>query len=295
MHELKVDLRPQLKDFVLSSLRGIESGQMSKGAQAGMRKEMMFKGKGLEFEKFREFNPGDDASSIDWKASLRSGRMLVRVYAEERNKDIVFFVDASSSMAYSSWGKMKNEYAVELVTSLSYSFRNSGDNTALAMFSDRLVDTVPPETGIMQHTRILRSLTRVKNYDGPCNFVRSVNLLMEWLKRPAVIFIVSDFIGFGEGWQHAIEAASVNFEIMGLVIRDPADDIMPLGVGQMVFSDPFTGEEILVDPAKIKRRYDRYNQEFRDEIRRVFRRINTGSVFFHTDDSFVKPISAMFA
>jgi uncharacterized protein (DUF58 family) len=66
------------------------------------RYRRIFKGKGLEFEDFREYTVNDDASSIDWKASKRANRLLIRRFKEERDMNIFILVDVSSTMLFGS-------------------------------------------------------------------------------------------------------------------------------------------------------------------------------------------------
>ena len=70
-----------------------------------------FRGRGLEFENYRSYTESDDASFIDWKASLRSNNLLVKEYVEERALNVFLLIDVSSKMFFSSTQKLKNEYA----------------------------------------------------------------------------------------------------------------------------------------------------------------------------------------
>ena len=93
----------------------------------------VFKGHGMEFEDYREYTPNDDASTIDWKASVRSKQLLVREFVEERNLNVFFLIDASSSMVYGSTDKLKMEYAAEIVATLSYTILQAGDSISFAL------------------------------------------------------------------------------------------------------------------------------------------------------------------
>ena len=60
--------------------------------------KIMFRGKGLEFDGYRDFSPDDDAQDIDWKASSRSGRTIVKRYKEETDLKIMFLVDVGDKI-----------------------------------------------------------------------------------------------------------------------------------------------------------------------------------------------------
>ena len=131
MEELKLNLKPLIKKLEVSTKRGFID------ILTGSYKSS-FKGKGLDFEGYRSYISGDDASLIDWKATLRSQDLLIKVLTEERNVNIIFLVDVSSSMSFASIDKLKNEYAAELVASLSFAAIQAGDSVGLVMFNDKI-------------------------------------------------------------------------------------------------------------------------------------------------------------
>ena len=115
MKEIKLDLDPLLKRLEAALKRGQTNEFIPSAFKSAYR------GRGLEFEGFRTYLPGmDDAKDIDWKSSLRSRDLLVRVLKEERNLSIFILFDVSDSMLYSSNPKLKCEYAAELVATLAY-------------------------------------------------------------------------------------------------------------------------------------------------------------------------------
>ena len=98
--------------------------------------KILFRGKGLEFESYREYSPEDDAEEIDWKASMRGGKILVKRYIEERDLGIVFMIDVSENMVLGSHEKLKCEYAAELIGALAHLILNSNDKIGFMFFSD---------------------------------------------------------------------------------------------------------------------------------------------------------------
>ena len=102
----KVDIVPALKRLEILS-----KGLTSSSAIGAYRS--VFKGKGLEFSGYRQYSLEDDASLIDWKASARTDQILIKEYVEERNVDVFFLVDCSSSMLFGSSNKLKAEYQLQ--------------------------------------------------------------------------------------------------------------------------------------------------------------------------------------
>jgi len=300
MKELRLNLKPLLrKAFLITKkdITGSEDRMTGSGKKQVGSRRALFGAKGFEFEKFREFVPGDDAEKIDWIASLRAQKMLVRVYSEEQNKDIIFFLDVSSSMSYSSHGKLKNEYAAELVATLCFALADSGDNIGLVMFTDHIINVVPPAAGKQQFMRIVRELTNPTYYEGNFDLGKSISQLMRFEKKSAVIVIVSDFIGLKPDWEHMFNTlASPQYEVIGIMVRDPMDNQFPEGhyIGQIVIADPFSNDQLLMDPNRIAKKYKNYNEEEIDKIKNVFRKSKSGFLMLYTDELFMDKVARLF-
>src|SRR5215813_3208530 len=85
-----------------------------------------FKGRGMDFEELREYNPGDDVRDIDWNVTNRMGRPFVKRYREERELGVILAIDVSASSAFGSMNRSKRETAVEIASTLASSAARSG-------------------------------------------------------------------------------------------------------------------------------------------------------------------------
>jgi len=298
LQHLKVDLKPKLRSVEIISYKGISGNMPFLGAildAAGRKQNRSFRGKGLEFEKFREFAPGDDAGMIDWKATLRANKTLVKVYTEEQNKDVVIMVDVSSSMIYGSINKLKCEYAAELAASLAYGLSGSGDNVGFCMFNDHLVKHILPAAGMSQYYKIIIELKNTKNYDGKFDIIKPLEQLSARLGRRAIVIIISDFIGLEPGWENHYKTFSSRFEVIGICVRDPADDLMPIQEENITISHPYTDKELLIDTEKLAKDYENDNKRRMEEINIIFKKQYDRFMVLHTDKSFKKQIEMFFA
>lgn len=254
----------------------------------------VFKGKGLEFSEYRVYDNNDDASRIDWKASMRSNTLLVRQYEEERDVNVFFLVDCSSSMVFGSTEKLKNEYAVELIASLAFSILDSGDSVGLAMFSDKIVKKVHLGKGKGQFYALNKALTNPENYGGGYNFNVGADFLLNFLKQSTVVIIVSDFIGLNESAKEHLQFVTSKFDTIGVMIRDPRDKKLPEDVGQVVIEDPYSNESLLIEPDLIK---DVYEEEIKKQekwIKDLYIKNKSDFLSLTTDESFIKPILNLF-
>lgn len=298
MYQIKVDLKPKLKPMEILSYKGV-SGNLpftgSVGGLAGRRPQKVFRGKGLEFEKFREFSQGDDAAMIDWKATLRARKTLVKVYTEEQNKDIIILVDTSSSMVYSSFGKMKCEFAAELAASLSYALADSGDNVGFAMFGDKIKGYVAPASGKKQHYVIRNLIQQPLNYEGNFDFNTCLTQLAALIPRRALVFLITDFIGLKSGWENAYKSVAHKFEFIAICVRDPADDTLPEQEENVVVASPFGQSELLIDPSKLHEQYALENKKQLKHIHDVFRKEGDRFIILKTNEKFSRKLEKFFS
>ncbi|MFZ5787061.1 MAG: DUF58 domain-containing protein, partial [Acidobacteriota bacterium] len=98
-----------------------------------------FRGTGLEFAGVREYAPGDDSRAVDWRVTARTGRLAVRLYREERDRTVLFVVDASAVMEAGSGDRTLRDLAAEAVATIGAAALASGDRVGLLVWADRRV------------------------------------------------------------------------------------------------------------------------------------------------------------
>lgn len=287
MLQLKLNLTPLIKKLEVFTKKNVFGDFTGEYRSA-------FKGRGLEFEGYRVYTMNDDASLIDWRASLRAGELLVRSLVEERNLEVFFLIDVSNSMLFSSIPKLKCEYAAELTATLSSAMIQAGDNVGLGFFNDKVIKVLPPKTGKRQYFLMTHTLSDARLYGGDYDFGKVIEFVTGYLKKNTLLIIVSDFIGLKEGWDAFFKVASNKFEIIGLVIEDPLDITLPHNVGQVIIEDPFSKKEILIDPDRLKEEYEKSARKKIDMIKEIFTKSGADLLELRTDQAFVSPIIKFF-
>ena len=118
----------------------------------------VFKGRGMEFEEVREYQPGDEVRTIDWNVTARMGHPYVKRFVEERELTVMLLVDASSSGDFGTAGQLKNDVAAEICAVLAFSAIRNNDKVGLIIFSDTIEKFVPPKKGKAHVLRVIREL-----------------------------------------------------------------------------------------------------------------------------------------
>lgn len=285
--QLKLDLAESIKRLK------IMTNQIVNTSLVGGYKSV-FKGRGMEFYDYRKYTPNDDAATIDWKASVRSSQLLVREFVDERNLNVYFLIDVSSSMVYSSTDKLKIEYVGEIAAALSFVVLNAGDSVGYALFNDHVTKNAYPAQGLVQYHNLVRTLATPDNYGGKYDLNEALKFTLASLKQASVVILISDFIGLKNDWEKYVKMLSKKFDLIGIMVRDPRDRALPDYDGQVILEDPFSNRQVLVRPEKIKDDYANYVAREERAIKNIF--LNAGADFLElaTNESFVKPLTNLF-
>ena len=254
----------------------------------------VFRGRGLEFLDYRAYYPDDDASLIDWKATARSNKTMIKVFEEERDINVFFLVDASSSMLLGSTPKLKSEYAAEIVASFSRTVLEAGDSIGFCLFTDRPVKTVLPDKGIKQFHILTETIVNADLYGGRFDLADAFKYLFTTLSPGTLVIIVSDFIISGEDWEHYMEIASKKFQMIGMMIRDPLDSTLPKIKGEVIVSDPFSDNAMLIEPDLIREPFKNEARLEEKRIKNIFIKNDGDFLSLTTNVNFLEPLIGFF-
>jgi uncharacterized protein (DUF58 family) len=204
----------------------------------------VFKGRGMEFDEVREYQPGDDVRTIDWNVTARTGHPYVKQYVEERELTVFFLVDLSASGDYGSIEKTKNEVAAELCALLAFSAIKNNDKVGLIAFTDCIELFIPPKKGVTHVLRLIRELLGFKPRQTKTDLTVALEYFGRVMHKRTVAFLVSDFID--EDYEKPLRIVAKRHDMIAVSITDPSELDLPR-LGLIEFEDAETGEQILFD------------------------------------------------
>jgi uncharacterized protein (DUF58 family) len=152
------------------------------------------RGEGMEFESLRDFVAGDDPRRLDWAASARRGRSVVRLYQHERNHSVVIALDASRLMAGRIGGRTKLDYAVDASLALGYAAMGAGDRVGMAVFDGEVRGFVPPRRGRADLGHFVEMLRPVQPRMVEADFQALVRTLAGRQRQRSLLVILTDFV-----------------------------------------------------------------------------------------------------
>ena len=160
---------------------------------AGQYKSV-FRGRGMEFDEVREYQPGDDVRTIDWNVTARTGHPFIKRFAEERELTVLFLVDVSASGAFGSADRSKLELVIEVAALLMFSALKNNDKVGLVTFCDEVLDYFPPRKGKANVLRLIRQLVAAEPVARSTDLGSVLEFVNRVQKRRAVVFLISDFL-----------------------------------------------------------------------------------------------------
>ncbi|MDD3087895.1 MAG: DUF58 domain-containing protein [Candidatus Omnitrophica bacterium] len=223
--------------------------------------QSVFKGRGMEFDEVREYQPGDEIRSIDWNVTARLGHPYIKKFMEERELTVMLLLDLSGSSYFGTVNKLKRQIAAEICSVLAFSAIRNNDKAGLIIFTDRIEKFVPPKKGLSHVLRIVREALYFEPQGKKTNIPAALEYLNKVCKRSTVTFIVSDF--YAEVVDKPLAIANKRHDLVGITITDPKElDLPDIGLAQ--FNDPETGGVFNLDTSNSALR-----QEFRQNALRI--------------------------
>jgi uncharacterized protein (DUF58 family) len=257
-----------------------------------------FKGRGIEFLDVREYLPGDDVRTIDWKVTARFGKPYVKKYAEERELIVILVVDASGSERFGTRQQLKLEQAASIAATLAFSAVRNNDKVGLLFFTDKVEKFIPPRKGRFHVLRLVRDILYFSPEGKATDPVLALEFLMHILKRRAIVFFISDFVGDcfkTDQIRISLGVAAKRHDLVVLTINDPSEDDLP-NIGLVELEDAETGEILTSDTRdkNLRDRYHLYRQQKYEERERLFKMMGIDHIDVKTSEDFSNKLHKFF-
>lgn len=253
----------------------------------------VFKGQGVEFDEVRPYVPGDDVRAIDWNVTARTGMPHIKRFAEERELTVFFLVDVSGSQSFGSAVRSKAELSAEIASLLAMTAIRNQDKIGLALFSDRIVNYIPPRKGRTSVMRLVREVLACEETRERTDIAAALRFLNNVQKRKAVVFLVSDFQD--AGYEKDLRVAARHHDVIACPVSDPCEYDLP-DVGLVEVQDPETGELVLLDTASssVREAFRENASRSREALFRFFKQNGVDFLPLTTERPYIDEVRALF-
>ncbi|UFS69549.1 DUF58 domain-containing protein [Geomonas sp. RF6] len=266
----------------------ILSSRLASGIFAG-EYQSVFRGRGIEFEEVREYQPGDDVRTIDWNVTARAGRPFVKRFAEEREMTVMLLLDRSPSLDCPSPRGSKSRTAAEVCALLAFAAARSNDRVGLLTCTDRIEEFIPPGKGARHAERIVAAFTSTPPAGRGTDLGAALQYLDRVTRRAATVCIISDFLS--PAFRHPLTAAARRHDVVAIAVTDSHDRDLP-GVGLFDVTDPESGARTIIDGTStaVRDAYQRGARARQRELRETFAAAGVTSLEVETG---VPPLHAL--
>ncbi len=257
----------------------------------------VFKGRGMNFEEVREYQPGDEVRSIDWNVTAKysevHGAAYVKKFTEERELTVMLVVDVSASGEFGSVHLSKRELAAEVACLFAFSAIRNNDKVGLILFSDHVELFIPPKKGRIHTLRLIREILYFEPKGRGTQPAEALDYLNQVLHRRSVVFLISDFLT--PDFSRQLAVTSRRHDLIAIPIVDPREEALP-DVGRLTLEDAETGEQIEINTSDRATRlgYLKAVDQRTAERMRDFRRKRIDAISLKTDQDYLPALRSFF-
>lgn len=258
--------------------------------------QSVFKGRGMEFDEVRLYQPGDEIRTIDWNVTARSGEPYIKRFTEERELTVMLVVDASGSGEFGSQGRFKRELSAELTAVLAFSATTNNDKVGLLVFTDQIEMYIPPRKGRRHVLRIVRDLLAFEPAGHGTDLKLALDTVNRVLKRRGIVFFVSDFLDDLSKYERSLAVTNKRHDLIAVDLNDPME-VSIANVGIIALQDSETREITWVDTSSQAWRdlFEQRTAHRSEQLIKAFNRAKVDRVEVTTNNDYVTALTQFFA
>jgi uncharacterized protein (DUF58 family) len=277
--EQSTHLIAMLELYARRLLQGISSGEHAAFAR----------GTGFEFDQLRDYQQGDDFRFIDWKASARSQRMLVRQYREESNPSIIILLDGSGSGNYGSGELLKYERALHIAGSIGLAAHYTKHAVGLLLFSETIEFS---QTLTHNKSTLLKGIEQLQNYKThhkKTSLAAALEYVLRRFPPYSMVCIISDFLD--NNFEGALRQVVRYHDVVALRIQDKHEQVFPFALdGEMELCDPETGLSVSCSTYLELERLRQASLVWYREQDALFKRLGIDNLVVRLDKPFIEDL-----
>ncbi|MDF0653078.1 MAG: DUF58 domain-containing protein [Nitrospira sp.] len=292
LHEL---MALEFKAAGLSFLPRRRSGSILAGRHASR-----VRGRGLNFEEIRDYFPGDDIRTIDWKITLRLGSPHVRAYSEERDRPALVIVDQRLSMFFGSRESMKSVTAAHLAALGAWMVFRAGDRVGGIVFNDEDIRRIRPHRSRSRLEAIFAAVVAMNQslhadssvQANQAQLDRALEGALALAGHDHLVMIASDFAGAGERTQQLLRQLAAHNDVIAALVFDPLAQTGQQG-GRIVVTEGRLQIELNLGERTVREPIETFSTGRLRHVGELLRRSGVPLMMVNTADDVVNQVRHM--
>jgi uncharacterized protein (DUF58 family) len=196
--------------------------------------QSFFRGQGLELDSVREYVPGDDIRNIDWRVTARTGSPHLKLFKEERERNIVICIDKNATMQFGTRNTFKSVQAARIMALLGWGAIARQDRIGACFFGDVPggVQFFAPKRTKRSFCSLLQMLTQKSSEQHQISLEKPFQQIFPLVHTGSLVYVISDFMEIDQSAAYEVSLASLSkkCDVVFICVNDPADQsIYPVG------------------------------------------------------------------
>jgi uncharacterized protein (DUF58 family) len=251
-----------------------------------------FKGRGIDFEESRRYQPGDDVRLMDWRVTARTNQPHLKIFREERERPVFMVVDDRQAMHFGTKVAFKSVVAAQAAALLGWASHARGDRVGGVVFAESDHVELRPKggrKGILQLLNVLANRSSESSVRNPepgvsaISFRSALNRVLKGARPGSLIFLFSDFREWDQQAKTALLRLGAHHEVVAVFIYDQMEQIAP-PPGSYPITDGQSYGMLQTHSSQIAQAYaEAFHTRF-EEVRRLCRSRGIGFVPMSTHE-----------
>lgn len=255
------------------------------------------RGTGIELDRIRPYEPGDDVRRIDWNATARTTQTQIREDVPDRQLTAWLLLDHSPSMHFGTADRRKADVAEGAALVVGRFAARRGDRLGIVTFGAGRETVLPPAGGRRGMLGLIRTISEEPPEEGGglTSAARALTLVGATRSPAGVVVVVSDFRG-PRDWLAPLTHLSGRHAVVALEVVDPREDRL-VDVGELTLVDPETGRMARVDTGDraLRDAFETAAAADRDSLAAEFRRLGIRHLRLSTDGPWLPALARGFS
>ena len=257
------------------------------------------KGRGMEFDEVRHYQPGDDVRAIDWRVTARTGKVHTKLFREEKERPVFILTDLSASMQFGSTLLLKSVQAAHLAAVISWHSKARGDKLAGLIYnqhSHRLLKPASRTRGVLRYLQALIDVQQqakdAPRNPTPLSLAIALAELRRLLRPGSLLYILSDFSQLDQESLRHLQLIAQHNEIHCCQLFDPLEQQLPNAAqGIALVHAAEQAVQISLGDRQLQQRYQLQQQQLNQQLQLQLQQLGCKLVAFSSAEPLVSQLS----
>ena len=234
------------------------------------------KGRGMEFDEARHYQPGDDIRAIDWRVTARTGKTHTKIYREERERPVFILCDLSPSMQFGTQLLLKSVQATHIAAMISWAAAQRGDKVGALIFNGETHRECKPLSRKRAVLSLCHELQRLQNQPVAQKHEEAFTeacLRLRRLARPgSLVYLISDFAHLSSATEQHVAHIAKHCDVQAIRVFDPMETALPdVAIAQQVnVTDGVNAQRWQLGDKSLNQRYANWRRHIASNIEESF-------------------------